>query len=170
MEENMREEVNQEEYSQEQEYMEPPVSKKHKSRVIPGLAGAFIGSLLGVALWVGIYELGYIAGIAGALIVVASMKGYELLGKCLDRKGVIICAILSLVMVYFANRLSWSVEGYRAFVQEGFDVSFFDIYRGLDSLIEELEVTTEYYMDLAVGYVLFLIAGVSDVIRAFKNA
>lgn len=158
-------------YSTEQANMgAQTVSEPIKSNIIPGLVGAFIGSLLGVALWILIYKLGYIAGIAGALIVIAAMRGYALLGKCLDRKGVVLCTILSLIMVFIANKLSWSMEAYIAFKDEGVGVSFFDIYRNLNNLLKEFEITSSYYKDLVIGYILFLIAGVSDIVRAFRNA
>ena len=158
-------------YSAEQANMEAQtVSKPIKSNIVSGLVGAFIGSLLGVALWILIYKLGYIAGIAGALIVIASMRGYEILGKGLDRKGVVLCTILSLIMVFIANKLSWSMEAYIAFKEQGVGVSFFDIYRNLNNLLKEFEITSSYYKDLAIGYTLFIIAGVSDIVRAFRNA
>ena len=53
------------------------------------MIGAFLGALLGCVLWIIIYRLGYIAGIAGAVIGICAMKGYEMLGKHLDKKGVI---------------------------------------------------------------------------------
>lgn len=163
--------TNQANYNQEQvNTAGQATSKPVSSNIVAGLVGAFIGSLLGVALWILIYKLGYIAGIAGALIIIAAMRGYEMLGKCLDRKGVILCTILSLIMVFIANKLSWSMEAYIAFKDEGVDVSFFDIYKNLNNLLKEFEITSSYYKDLAVGYILFVVAGVSDVIRAFRNA
>lgn len=57
-----------------------------KSNLVPGLVGAILGALIGCIVWILIYKLGYIAGIAGLAIGVCSMKGYELLGKHLDKK------------------------------------------------------------------------------------
>lgn len=62
----------------------------NKSKLVPGLVGALIGSLIGAALWILIYQLGYIAGIAGAITIICAIKGYEKLGGCLDVKGVIL--------------------------------------------------------------------------------
>ena len=77
--------------------------RSEKSRLVPGLVGAFLGSLIGCALWVVIYRLGYIAGIAGAVTAICAMKGYEMLGGHLDRKGVAGSAIIMVVMIYFCQ-------------------------------------------------------------------
>ena len=73
--------------------------RSEKSRLVPGLVGAFLGSLIGCALWVVIYRLGYIAGIAGAVTAICAMKGCEMLGGHLDRKGEAGSAFISLVMI-----------------------------------------------------------------------
>ena len=83
-------------------------TRAKKSNLVAGLVGAFVGSLIGCVLWVLIYRLGYIAGIAGAVTAICALRGYELLGGHLDRKGVIISTVMMLVMIFFANRLSWT--------------------------------------------------------------
>lgn len=63
-------------------------------------------------LWMLIYHFGYIASIAGLVIIICAMKGYEILGGALDKKGVIIVGIVSIVMVFVANHLSWTMDVY----------------------------------------------------------
>ncbi len=140
-----------------------------KSNAFLGSIGAVAGSLIGVALWVLIYQFGFMAGLAGALIVLAAMKGYEMLGKYLDKKGVIICVVIAVFMVYFANKLSWSIEAYRAFSKEGLQTTFFATYRNLMPLLKLLDITGSYYLDLAVGYLLTIVASYTNIIRAFRN-
>lgn len=82
------------------------------SNIITGTTGAFLGSLIGVALWMLIYHFGYIASIAGLVIIICAMKGYEILSGALDKKGVIIVGIVSIVMVFVANHLSWTMDVY----------------------------------------------------------
>ena len=70
-----------------------------------------------------IYRLGYIAGIAGAVTAICALRGYELLGGHLDRKGVIISTVMMMVMIFFANRLSWTWDAYDALNDEGYTFS-----------------------------------------------
>lgn len=140
-----------------------------KSNAFLGSIGAVAGSLIGVALWVLIYQFGFMAGLAGALIVFAAIKGYEILGKYLDKKGVIICMVITVIMVYLANKLSWSIEAYRVFSKEGLQPSFFETYRNLMSLLKLLGITGSYYRDLMMGYGLTFLASLTIIIRAFQN-
>lgn len=138
------------------------------SNVITGIIGALIGSLLGVVLWVGIYHLGYIASIAGIAIIFCSMKGYEILGRSLDKKGVIIAAIISVVMVFAANHLAWTTEVYLELKEYG-EISFWNILKGMFDFISEADIMKEYLSDLGMGYVLTLIGGISMIVKKYKQ-
>ena len=116
--------------------------RSEKSRLVPGLVGAFLGSLIGCALWVVIYRLGYIAGIAGAVTAICAMKGYEMLGGHLDRKGVAGSAIIMVVMIYFANRLAWAWAAYSALGDYGW--GFFECFQYLGSILESSDLTGNY--------------------------
>ena len=50
---------------------------KVRSNLPMGRLGAFLGSLIGVAAWVLVYQLGYIAGIIGLLLLICALKGVE---------------------------------------------------------------------------------------------
>ena len=66
----------------DQETMNPQgkKAKSSGSNVLAGLVGAFLGSLVGVVLWLVVYKLGYIAGISGAVMVICAMMGYNKFG------------------------------------------------------------------------------------------
>lgn len=137
-----------------------------KSSLIPGLVGALLGALIGGAMWIGIYKLGYIAGIAGAITVICAMKGYELFGRAMDIKGVIISVLISVVMIYFANNIAWAWEAYEALQSYGF--TFSDAYRGLQDILVETEMTGSYYADLGIGYFLTFICSIGTIVSAFR--
>lgn len=143
-------------------------SVRTKSNFIPGLVGAFLGSLIGVALWVGIYHLGYIAGIAGAVMIVCSFAGYEKLGKGLDVKGIITCVVMSILMLYVAGRISVSLELYLE-LKDYLGGTFFDYYRGMFDLLASVDEVGSFWGDLGMGYFLFVIVSVSYVVRALKS-
>lgn len=142
-----------------------------KSNLIAGLVGAFLGSLIGAVLWVIIYNFGFIAGIAGAVTAVCALKGYELLGKSLDKKGVICSIIIVIITIFLANKFAWSWEIFDVYTNEfGYEMTFFDAFLSADEIIAYSELTGDYYKDLIIGYGLTALASYKDIINAFKGA
>lgn len=143
--------------------------KAQKSNMVGGLVGAFLGALIGCVVWVLIYRLGYIAGLAGAITAICAFKGYEMLGKHLDIKGVIGSLIIALIMIFFANKVAWSWEIYDAFVGY-YDITFFDAFLAAEEIIAENDLTAAYYGELLIGYLLTLVASYKNIIAAFKSS
>lgn len=142
-----------------------------KSNLAAGLVGAFLGSLIGAVLWVLIYKLGFIAGLAGAVTAVCALKGYELLGKVLDKKGVICCVIIVVITIFLANKIAWSWEIYEVYTSDfNYEITFFDAFISADEIIEYSELTLDYYKDLLIGYALTIWASYKNIIAAFKGA
>lgn len=110
--------------------------KERKGNLLSGLVGALLGSLIGVAAFVLISQLGYIAAISGLIMAICAVKGYELLGGKFHVGGVVgICIILA-VMVAFSESINLSIEVMQA-LELGFDVgAFFEVYRLLPALFE----------------------------------
>ncbi len=142
------------------------------SNLVLGIVGAVIGALIGAALWIGIYQLGYVAGIAGAAIIGFSIKGYDLLGKRIDTKGVIICVVLSIATIYLSHRAAFSIS-YMRTMNEYFDthISFATTFANLDKYMKALDTVSQalgegdsvmvaYWRDLFVGYVLSAVVGI----------
>lgn len=144
--------------------------RANKSNFVLGILGAFVGSLIGVALWVIIWQLGYIAGIAGAAMIVCAMLGYQKLGKALDIKGIIASCLISVVMIFVANQLSWSVMVAMELKKFGITIEFFELNRELFALIEEAGLMSDFIGELVIGYLLFIVAGFSYVVQSFKAA
>lgn len=145
--------------------------EKTTSNMALGIVGALIGALIGAALWIGIYQLGYLAGIAGAAIIGLSIKGYEILGRRVDMKGFIFCAVLSIVTIYFSHRVAFAISYMRTMNEIfGTHMSFISAYTNLDKSMKALDeatkilgggdsVTVAYWRDLFVGYALSAVVG-----------
>lgn len=125
-----------------------------------GIVGALIGSLIGVALWIGIYQTGYISSLGGIVIVLGIIAGYTILGKRFDVKGVVICILLSAIMLFVAQYTAVSVSIYREFQKYGMDVPFKDVFKNLFSLLKGTDSMGGFYEDLAWGYVIVVISWV----------
>ena len=141
-------------------------TKAKKGNFLTGIVGAVLGALIGCVAWVLIYKAGYIAGIAGVIMAVCAMKGYELLGGHLDRKGVIASIVILIAGVYLSNKIAWSWEAYDALKEMG--LTFFDAFRNLDIILLESDLTGAFYGDLAIGYGLTALATITNIINAFR--
>ena len=142
--------------------------REKKSNLIGGIAGALLGALIGSIVWILVHRAGYIAGIAGLIMVVCAMKGYSMLGGTLDRKGVIISVIISLIMVYLANKIAWTWEVHSQIKDYGY--SFFEIFRNLIAMVKEADVMGEYIKDLGIGYLLTAVASVFYIRNALRES
>ena len=135
-----------------------------------GIIGALIGSLLGAALWVFIYQGGYIAGLAGLAIFVGAMKGYSILGKNVDRKGVVVCVIITIIMIFLANEFSIRLSVYLAAKEQHMHMSFAEINRKWSRFMRDDDFKFAYIKDLCMGYVLAAVGLIGTVKQSFRNA
>ena len=118
-----------------------------------GIIGAIGGSLIGVALWLMISLIGFVAGIAGFVMLKFALKGYEKLSGKLDKKGAVISLVIAAFMVLFANILDYVIVLCRAFFE--WDASF-DTVRyvvmNFGELMTEFDAWRGFGVNLVVGY------------------
>ncbi len=142
--------------------------KSKQGNIAAGAVGALIGALIGVVLWVIIYQLGYIAGIAGLVMAVFALKGYEKLGGKIDLAGMIVSVIITVIMVYFAQHLSYAIVIYQEF--GGGSVTFFDAFRSVFEFLARYEdIRMLFIKDLVIGYLLTLAASFSTIWSMYKR-
>ena len=145
--------------------------KKKTTNMAAGIVGALFGSLLGVICWVLIYQLGYIAGITGFVMVVCCMKGFELLGGKLNRVGVLLSILIAIVMLFAAEYLCVGIEIYKAF-RDISDVSIMQAIRAIPFYLTDSPVAEELrngmLRDLAMGYVFAILASISFIRQSLK--
>lgn len=141
--------------------------KAVKGNPVAGIVGAFLGALIGAALWVLIYHLGYIAGLAGLVMAVLALKGYEKFAGNLNVIGIIVCLAMVAVMIYFANNVAFALEIYGAYKTE-FDIGFSDAYRAIPEFLKDSEISAVYYKDLIIGYILTAVASAGTIYGMFR--
>lgn len=73
--------------------------------IIGGLVGALLGSVLGVIVMVIFGQLGRFSAISGLILAVCSIKGYEMLGGTVSKKGIALSMLIVLGMTYVGNYL-----------------------------------------------------------------
>ena len=75
-----------------------------KENVLIGTVGAFIGAIIGGAVALFIARMGYVSYIAGLVLGVCVVKGYELLGKKFSKKGAVISTVLMLLTIVLVHQ------------------------------------------------------------------
>ncbi|MGC4019426.1 MAG: hypothetical protein QM793_09560 [Muricomes sp.] len=137
-----------------------------KESLISGVVGALLGTLIGVLAIVLLGQLGYVAVLSGIIMAVCALKGYELLGRRLSKKGIVISCILMVAMVYFGNRLDWSISVANYFT----DVDIFTAFRMMPTLLSEgyLEGGA-YYGNLALVYLFTAVGAIPTIINIMRT-
>ena len=122
-----------------------------------GLIGALVGAILGGASIILLSQIGYIASISGFILAVCTLKGYELLGKRLSGKGIVLCVLLMIVTPFVADWIDWAIYLMRDYPEYGLNI--FDSCILVGELMAEGYVDMfEYFKNLGMIY-LFVILG-----------
>lgn len=133
--------------------------------IIGGLAGALLGSLLGVIVMVIFGQLGRFSAISGLILAVCSIKGYEMLGGTVSKKGIALSMLIVLGMTYVGNYLDWAVSAMSAL-----EIDFFTAARAIPFLIEENAIDpANFYGSLALQYVFVLLGAVPTISKCLRN-
>lgn len=139
--------------------------------VVGGVVGAVLGSLVGVLAIVLLGQLGYVSALSGIVMGVCALKGYELLGGKLTKRGIIISVIVMIFMVFVGNRLDWAISLQREIYT---DDTVFTVFRYLDQALEQLKAngadTSGYITNLLMQYAFSALGAGSMIATAVKNA
>ena len=138
-----------------------------KDNVVAGTVGALLGSLLGVLCIIVLSRLGYVAAISGVIMAVGVLKGYELLGGKLTKKGLVIGVVIMLIMTYVGDRLDWAIMLYG---EIGDYYNLFECYRLVPVMLEEDIIEMGSYIgNLVLIYVFLLLGAVPSIRNSFQE-
>ena len=143
----------------ENEVMEAaaPAEVKAPENVVLGLIGALVGAILGGASIILLSQLGYIASISGFILAVCTLKGYELLGKRLSKKGIVLCVVLMIVTPFLADWIDWAIYLMKDYPE--YELTIVDSCILMGELMAEGYVDMfEYFKNLGMIY-LFVVLG-----------
>ncbi len=140
--------------------------KERRENVAAGIVGAFLGALLGVVCTIFIGQMGYIASISGLVMAVGALKGYELLGGALSKKGAVISSVLILGMTYLAHQLSTAFS-INSELGLGLVRSFESISPMLQTGLLDGKV---YWGNLVMLYLFTLLGAVPTIIGGLRTA
>ena len=131
--------------------------QNQKENVLLGAVGALLGALIGGAVALFIARLGYVAMVAGIVLGICTIKGYEILGRKVSRKGIVISSIWMVITVFLVNQIDLAME-----VVAKLGVEFPFAFRVVNQLIFSGDFPDNYFYNLAMLAVFTLVgAGVS---------
>lgn len=148
-----------------------PSAPGKTENMIAGIVGSFLGALVGVVVIIVLDQLGYVAAISGLVMGFCALKGYELLGGKLSKKGVVISVIIMILMIWVGNRASWSL----IMQQQVFtDESPFSVFRYFNEAVQTLkdggvDISGDYAKSLAMQYGFAVLGSGSTIFSAFRG-
>lgn len=143
-------------------------SVQKKENLPLGIIGAILGTLVGSVLWVVLGQVGFIAGIAGYVIVFCGMKGYGILGRELSKAGIVICVILSFLMIAGAEFVSLAITIYNE-MGGLFAPTIWDAFGWIPEMMKESELALAVAKDLVIGYALAIWASYASVKNTWRQ-
>ncbi len=139
--------------------------KQKNENVIGGVVGALLGSLVGVACIILISQLGYVAALSGIVMAVCTLKGYELLGGKLSKKGMVLSVVIMLFMTFLGDRLDWAIV-----VSRELEIDFLTSFQLIPTLLEEQIIDGDtYWSNVTMLYLFLLVGAVPTIISTMKN-
>lgn len=147
---------------------EAPAELKAPENVLMGLIGALIGAVLGGVSIILLSQLGYIASISGVILALCTLKGYELLGKSLSMKGIVVCVILMLITPFVADWIDWAIYLMRELPDYGLTIVDACIMMG-EMMAEGYVDLFEYFKNLGMIYLFVALGAFGTLKNAFKG-
>ncbi len=119
-----------------------------------GIAGAFLGALLGGVAWTLIGMFGYVVGWIGVLMLVLAIAGYKKLGKGLDKPGVVSAVIATLLMIIAAEYTTWALLYYQQIHDGIAHISIIDAFTALPGAMTSMDMWGDMASDVIMGFLL----------------
>ena len=141
---------------------------KAPENMVLGILGAIVGALIGGASIIGLSQLGYIASISGLILAFCTLKGYQLLGKGLSKKGIVLCVILMLITPFVADWIDWSIYLMKDFPEYGLNLVQSCVLFG-EMMAEGFVDMFEYVKNLGMIYLFVLLGAFGTLKNTIKG-
>jgi hypothetical protein len=146
------------------------VTEGARSNILLGILGAFLGAAIGGVLWIVIGKLGFIAGIAGFVMMSFSIQGYRKFSGLLDKKGKIISLLIAFIMIFGAQYMSYALEYCKAYYSGIYSISNLSYsFKNVFDFLSLTESWSYFLKDLAIGYALSIWSGYGIIKSTFSK-
>ena len=140
-----------------------PAEIPARENFVMGMIGALVGALIGGASIVLLSQLGFVASISGFLLAVCTLKGYELLGKRLSKKGIVFCILLMIVTPVIADAFDWAIVIMEAYSAYG--ATFFECLSLVPVFLADGSIEMGSYLSNLGMLYLFVVLGAYGTIK-----
>lgn len=135
-----------------------------------GILGAVLGGLLGAAIWIGVYQLGYVVWIVGYLTVIFAIFFYKKFAKGIGSVGIAISGLISIVMLFLADVAAISFDLVKFFNAEyPGRASMMYVLSHFTELMTSYELWVSFASDMLFGVVAALVAMISLLVKHRKK-
>lgn len=137
--------------------------------ILPGILGAFLFSLIGGAIYFALYQIGFITGIAGAVMFYLCGFGYKKFSKCNNRvsnAGLITSIVMTIIMIFVAYYISFSFDMFLYYNET--ELSFIQMLFTVPDLLKDSEIYAIFIGDLIRAYAFAFIATIYDIVRIIR--
>lgn len=134
-----------------------------------GVLGGFLLSLVGVAIFFAVYQIGFITGIAGAIIFYLAGFGYKKFSGCYNRvstAGLITSITLTILMVFIAYYISYAFDCYLYCNEAG--LSYIEMLLAIPDYLQDPDMYSWFVGDLVYSYAFAFIAVIWDIVRIIR--
>lgn len=141
-----------------------------KENILSGVVGAFLFSLIGVVLYIVLYQFNIIAGICGLVTFVLASFGYGVFGKAknnISAARIVTAVIVTIVMIFAAEYCCLTIEIYK--VYSDFGISIFDAISATPDFFATEEIFDAVMHDLLIAYAFSFIATIGSIIGLVRT-
>ena len=147
-------------YAPQQTYQQPPLRQLQtpaQENVGRGVLGALLLSLAGIAMYIGIYQLGYIIFASGIIMFNFCLFGYNKFSHAnsnlaYSKKGVLICGIITLFGMILAEYIALGIEILKA----GYGMTFWKSLASVPVLLSDSDNLWSALGDIAISFIVFI--------------
>lgn len=133
---------------------------KKKQNMTAGLFGAFFGSVLGLLIYVILYQIFPMYGIGSAVIAVLSFGGFVLCGKRATKKSGIICTIMSVIM-FAAAEYSALVAAMEIEIEKlSGGIALTESIHATNASFIEMSYTSDILIETGIGTGVIIVVGI----------
>ena len=136
-----------------------------------GTAFALGGVIVGAILIVIVGQLGYISLLGGVVMGFLTLTAYQKGAGKLSKIGIVICFVLMLIGVYYANKFDFALTVTRIFHQEGYtNVRMMDAFDVLPEMMEKGIIdSADYYVMFAFQCVAAIGGAISPLVTLLQK-
>ena len=136
-------------------------NRNAREKAFQGILGAFLFGLAGGALWVLLWQIGFIAPVAGLITAILAVNGYVFFGRKFSKRGVIIALVVAVIVLIIATLVSMTFDVLSAF-REGYKAGTYNrmptfvqaFAFGMLTMFDTPSILLEYLMYLVFGLVI----------------